>query len=86
MIACSAWPILGSILCELHSCLNAIRVNALAFNVEHEVFVLQGGFAGAGLGWLSKGCQAGLWQAFWGPASVAATLMTFLSESTLAWC
>ena len=64
----------GSILCELPSCLNAIRVNASAFNVKRGVFVLRGASAGAGLGLLSRGCQAGLWQAPWGPAAAAATL------------
>lgn len=59
MIAISTGPILGSILCELPSCLNAIRVKAPAFNVKCGVFVLQGASAGAGLGLLSRGCQAG---------------------------
>lgn len=66
MIAISTGPILGSILCELPSCLNAIRVNAPAFNVKPGVFVFRGASAGAGLGLLSRGCQAGLWQALRG--------------------
>lgn len=40
MIAISTGPILGSILCELPSSLNAIKVNTLAFNVKRGVFML----------------------------------------------
>lgn len=63
MIAVSAGPILGSILCELPGCLDAIGVNAAGFNVRRAAFARRGASAGAGLGLLSRGCQAGLWQA-----------------------
>lgn len=90
MIAISAGPILGFILCELPSCPNAIRVNTPAFNVKCGVFVLREASAGAGLGLLSRGCQAGLWQALWGSAAVAATLTAFLSQTNVpgivGWC
>lgn len=77
-------------MCKLPSCPNAIRMNALAFNVKCGVFALQGASAGAGLGLLSRGCQAGLWQAPRDPAAVAATLMAFCSQNHVpgvtGWC